>query len=561
MTKSQSSGTSGLKQDKGASNGLPTPATRIDPPHEITSATPEPLAVERSAPTAPEPVAAAPEQIRLQADQLASHLMARQKELDHREAAMNSQAARLESDARAARIWLSQREADLADRDESLLAREDKIDRQLKDMQVGDANPETVASASPAEKEGELSRMAEALAAQKKRLDEAEQRLSATQTEAERFHKQLSQQQQKSEEELATLREQLTAEHQQAMAEVAQKRQAVERRAEHVGQCQATLKQLRGELGRMHRETLEIRLATEELWVQLAGSRRRRPSRDRLAGSGVNWPSSIIKRSRSWPNKKGIGGDPQPTARSARHVGSAKAAIRAMGHRSPGRASAAGFSAGGAEQHLHREELQHVQQSQGWQTERMKCRPGTAPVARGTRLARRSFDAHVGMPARRRSRLLARRVAQRRGRAVVLLLPLLSGSDGGHRDLHAGLNFSGAEVRLARAVGMTEPLGRQFFPAHAVVQMPSRGLRRPLLDLSGAERLAQFADARRGCKAFQRLDFIRDVGARIVLAVLQTHSGKIRFGPPFRAEHSSCPCRRPCRPCPCHRPCPDFRRP
>jgi hypothetical protein len=51
-----------------------------------------------------------------------------------------------------------------------------------------------------------------------------------------------------------------------------QMRGAVERRAEHVDQCRAALLRLRDELGRMHRETLEIRLATEELWVQLAGA-------------------------------------------------------------------------------------------------------------------------------------------------------------------------------------------------------------------------------------------------------------------------------------------------
>ncbi len=56
------------------------------------------------------------------------------------------------------------------------------------------------------------------------------------------------------------------------MAGLDEKRKAVERRAEHVDQCRAALQQLREELGRMHRETLEIRLATEELWVQLAGA-------------------------------------------------------------------------------------------------------------------------------------------------------------------------------------------------------------------------------------------------------------------------------------------------
>ena len=56
------------------------------------------------------------------------------------------------------------------------------------------------------------------------------------------------------------------------MADVEEKRQAVQRQAEHIDQCRAGLRQLRPELGRMHRETLELRLATEETWAQLAGA-------------------------------------------------------------------------------------------------------------------------------------------------------------------------------------------------------------------------------------------------------------------------------------------------
>jgi chromosome segregation ATPase len=59
---------------------------------------------------------------------------------------------------------------------------------------------------------------------------------------------------------------------QQATAELAEQRQAVQRRADHVDQCRAALDQLRGELENVHRDTLEIRLATEELWVQLSGA-------------------------------------------------------------------------------------------------------------------------------------------------------------------------------------------------------------------------------------------------------------------------------------------------
>ena len=59
---------------------------------------------------------------------------------------------------------------------------------------------------------------------------------------------------------------------QQSTADLEQKRQAIQRRADHVDQCRTALEQLRAELGCIHRETLEIRLATEELWVQLSGA-------------------------------------------------------------------------------------------------------------------------------------------------------------------------------------------------------------------------------------------------------------------------------------------------
>jgi hypothetical protein len=46
----------------------------------------------------------------------------------------------------------------------------------------------------------------------------------------------------------------------------------LENRGERVERCRTALRQLRAELQRLHRETLEIRLATEELWAQLSGA-------------------------------------------------------------------------------------------------------------------------------------------------------------------------------------------------------------------------------------------------------------------------------------------------
>ncbi len=102
--------------------------------------------------------------MRTQTAQLAEHLWARQKDLDHREAELNARAAQLDRDLSAARLWLAQR-----------------------------------------------------------------------------------------------------------VGEIEERHRAIERRSKRVDRSGATLEQLRRELDRRHREALENRLATEELWAKLAG--------------------------------------------------------------------------------------------------------------------------------------------------------------------------------------------------------------------------------------------------------------------------------------------------
>jgi septal ring factor EnvC (AmiA/AmiB activator) len=67
-------------------------------------------------------------------------------------------------------------------------------------------------------------------------------------------------------------RKRWAAEQRRAMAELQKQREAIERRSEHVDKSRAALEQLRDELGRVHRETLDVRLATEELWARLCNS-------------------------------------------------------------------------------------------------------------------------------------------------------------------------------------------------------------------------------------------------------------------------------------------------
>lgn len=105
-------------------NVSPAVMTRVDAPHEAAnlargSAADEPAPAVQLAPDE-----SLSEQISLQAAQLAAHLRSRQQELDHREAELNSRIARLESDARAARLWIDQHETDLTSREADLACRE-----------------------------------------------------------------------------------------------------------------------------------------------------------------------------------------------------------------------------------------------------------------------------------------------------------------------------------------------------------------------------------------------------------------------------------------------------
>jgi len=141
---------------------------------------------------------AAVQQLRTQAVQLADHLAVRQDELDRREAELDARTAEVESSLRNARLWVSQREADL---------------KQLRQRWI------------------EERRKAEA--------------------------------------ELDAARERLDQESRRDRADLQEKRRALERRAEDVDRARVALHRVHEEVARMHRETLQMRLANAELRAEL----------------------------------------------------------------------------------------------------------------------------------------------------------------------------------------------------------------------------------------------------------------------------------------------------
>ncbi len=234
----------------------PSIETRLDAPHVISKPSERP-----GKPIADEESVA--EQLRAQADQLAAYLRGRQRELDHRESQVNARIATLESDARTARLWLREREAELDRRQEDLDAKQLELKERLARF-ADDEAARREQDEAPGRQEDFDQRIG--------RLQEADAQLGDIRSRAEELHRELHEARCDVEQQGRVQQQRMATQQRQAETELQKRRQAVQRRGEHVDRCKTALEQLRAELGRMHRETLEIRLATEELWVQLSGA-------------------------------------------------------------------------------------------------------------------------------------------------------------------------------------------------------------------------------------------------------------------------------------------------
>jgi chromosome segregation ATPase len=275
------------------------------------------------------------DQLQTQIGQLASRLRERQGELDHRESHLNARVAEVDQDLRTTRLWIEEQEALWAKRQEELTAKEQAIEERLERLAAADAAvlskhqvlaeaEENLAQREAAielraqliadqmtqheknlkEFENERKQVEESIAQQQAELEKswqvrqhtgeegvieelqhaedaiqkrwqeielAEARLAAGEEEIKSLRDAMTKQQQEQEEAVRADRLQLALERRRLMAEIEQKREAIERRSEHVDQCQISLTKTRAEVAQIHQETLEARLATEELWAQMAG--------------------------------------------------------------------------------------------------------------------------------------------------------------------------------------------------------------------------------------------------------------------------------------------------
>jgi hypothetical protein len=191
----------------------------------------------------------ADERLKMQAEQLAEHLRERQTELDYRESQIHARFAQMDSDMRAARLWLTEREEQLASGEERIAASEKELKARLERLAAVESNSETKRNAQ----------------------NNPQQQSHPLDAEIRQLHQQLLHQRRQMLDESRERQERFELLRKQSLEELESKRRAVQRHAEQVDQSRTALRQMRTELARMHRETLELRLATEEVWCRLSG--------------------------------------------------------------------------------------------------------------------------------------------------------------------------------------------------------------------------------------------------------------------------------------------------
>ena len=134
----------------------------------------------------------------------------------------------------SAKQELARRCRELSEHDERLLKQDREVERRLARLAAAESAQQQGASPADAAKAEELKLAAEALEARQEQLDEAERRLAKSQAEIQKLCDRLAADRADVVAWSAILREQAAAEHRQAMADIEDRRQSVQRRAEHV---------------------------------------------------------------------------------------------------------------------------------------------------------------------------------------------------------------------------------------------------------------------------------------------------------------------------------------
>lgn len=217
------------------------------------------------------PLMVSQERLQRQANELGARLEDRCRDLDQREAQLNTRSAEFDRELRAARLWISEKQVELREREERLEAEARALSQAVTrhatstipvaaKQEDGLSSHETTHSVLT---EDDLNRRCEELKVVERRLRDAR-------TQLEECRVQLIEKRSEFDVQVSEQRKLLENYQNEIESQLAEKREKIERQARTNEQIQIILQRCREEIERKHRETLQLRLATEELWVRMS---------------------------------------------------------------------------------------------------------------------------------------------------------------------------------------------------------------------------------------------------------------------------------------------------
>ncbi len=230
-----------------------------------------------SAPLGDSTTVAALQQVRSQAAQLAVHLQRQQASVDHREAELNARLAAMENQIRTARLWLNERQSelavrqaeidrrdlDLAEREQEIEGAEsgrktprgkrhsnDELTERAAEIEHREAEIEALAArwaerVAGAEQVEDVQQLLRSIEARSRNLELAEKMLAEEQTALERQRQTLAEDRATFTEQVLADRQRMAEEDQRAIAERDAMRADLRRQSEELAARQAALERTR----------------------------------------------------------------------------------------------------------------------------------------------------------------------------------------------------------------------------------------------------------------------------------------------------------------------------
>lgn len=216
------------------------------------------------------------QQIERHAAELGRQLQTQRRCFDQRQAEFNAKLARIETELRAARMQQRERELELSERETDFQARWQILQEQATDV----ANAEMALNAEVQEdrlhesyNHDQVRHALERWKVRLQELDKSELQLQAQLADVENERQGLREEKEQLDVERKKSRQQTATERSLMKQRMDRQMRIVQGKAEKIERRKRSIEQLHGDVSRMYREAIELRICTEELWGRISEDR------------------------------------------------------------------------------------------------------------------------------------------------------------------------------------------------------------------------------------------------------------------------------------------------